>query len=138
MQYKIPVQIETADRIIFWLSLKQLAILLIWWGIAYKTWTSLTQNFWLEVSLVPTFIIVSITLLIVFFKRAWMTFFPFLLSAIRFNINLKERMFVKWVDSFQPLDIWYVRASWVKQEKDIDFDSKIDKITKLEDQLKKI
>lgn len=47
-------------------------------------------------------------------------------------------MFVKWVDSFQPLDIGFVTNENWKQEKDIDFDSKIDKITKLEDKLKKI
>ena len=138
MQYKIPVQIETADRIIFWLSLKQLAILLVWGWIAYQVWQSLTQKFWLEVSLIPTWFIVVLTLLIVFFKRAQMTFLPFILSAIRYNVNLKERMFVKGIDSFQPIDIGFVASSTWKKEKDIDFDSKIDKITKLEDQLKKI
>lgn len=138
MQYKIPVQIETADRIIFWLSLKQLWILLVGWWIAYKVWVSLTQKFWIEVSLLPTGFIVVITLLIVFFKRAQMTFLPFILSAIRFNVNLKERMFVKGIDSFQPIDIGFVASNTSKREKDIDFDSKIDKITKLEDQLKKI
>lgn len=67
-----------------------------------------------------------------------MTFLPFILSAIRYSINLKERMFVKGVDSYQPIDIWFVKSNTSKQEKDIDFDSKIDKITKLEDKLKKI
>ncbi len=67
-----------------------------------------------------------------------MTFLPFILSAIRFNVNLKERMFVKGIDSFQPIDIGFVASNTSKREKDIDFDSKIDKITKLEDQLKKI
>jgi len=138
MQYKIPVQIEMADRIIFWLSLKQLAILLIGWGIAYQVWTSLTQKFGLEISLIPTGIIVVFTLLVVFLNRAQMTFLPFVLSAVRYSINLKERVFVKWVDSFQPIDVGFVVDSTVKKEKDIDFDSKIDKITKLEDKLKKI
>ena len=67
-----------------------------------------------------------------------MTFFPYLLSMIRFHINLKERQFVKGVDGFQPIDIGYVTSQSVKAEKNIDFDSKIDKITKLESKLKKI
>jgi len=67
-----------------------------------------------------------------------MTFLPFILSTIRYNVNLKERMFVKGIDSFQPIDIGFVTNNTWKREKDIDFDSKIDKITKLEDQLKKI
>lgn len=138
MQYKIPVQIELADRIIFGLSLKQLAILLIWWGITYSVFTSLAEKFGLEIAIAPTLILASLTLLIVFFKRAEMTFFPFILSAIRFNINLKQRQFVKGVDSFQPMDIGFVTNENSKKQKDVDFESKIDKITKLENKLKKI
>lgn len=138
MQYKIPVQIEMADRIILWLSLKQLAILLIGLGITYQVATVLAQKFGTQVAFFPTVILWGLTLLIVWFKRAEMTFFPFLLSVIRFNVNLKERQFVQWVDSFQPIDIGYVANNQGKEEKDIDFDSKIDKITKLEDKLKKI
>jgi len=138
MQYKIPVQIETADRIIFWLSLKQLGILLVWWWIAYKVFTSLTQKFWFQVAIIPSIFIASLTVLIALFNYRGMTFFHYILSAIRFNVNLKERIFVKGIDSFQPIDIGFVTNNTWKREKDIDFDSKIDKITKLEDQLKKI
>ena len=138
MQYKIPVQIEMADRIILWLSLKQLAILLIGLWITYQVWSSLAQRFGAEIAFVPTAILWWITILIVWFKRAEMTFFPYLLSLVRFNINLKERQFVKGTDSFQPIDIGFVTSEGWKAEKDIDFDSKIDKITKLEDKLKKI
>jgi hypothetical protein len=31
MQYKIPVQIENEDPIVLWLSIRQLAIIFIWW-----------------------------------------------------------------------------------------------------------
>ena len=95
MQYKIPVQIEMADRIVFGLSLKQLAILLIGSGITYQVFTSLSQKFGIEFAIVPSVVIGAITLLIVFFKRGGMTFFPYILSLIRYNINLKERQFVK-------------------------------------------
>lgn len=138
MQYKIPVQIEMADRIIFGLSLKQLAILLIGSGTTYQIFTSLSQKFGIEFAIVPSVVIGGVTLLIVFFKRGGMTFFPYILSLIRFNINLKERQFVKWIDSFQPIEIGYLRSTTRKQEKDIDFESKIDKIKKLENQLDKI
>ena len=138
MQYKIPVQIEVADRIIFWLSLKQLAILLVGSGTTYQIFTSLTQKFGVEFAIVPSVVIGGVTLLIVFFKRGWMTFFAYLLSLIRFNINLKERQFVKWIDSFQPIEIGYLRSVTRKQEKDIDFESKIDKIKKLDNELDKI
>ena len=67
-----------------------------------------------------------------------MTFFPFILSLIRFNINLKERQFVKGIDSFQPIEIGYLKSQSAKAEKDIDFESKIDKIKKLEKELDKI
>ena len=45
---------------------------------------------------------------------------------------------MKWTDSFQPIDIWYLTSSQSKKEEKIDFSSKIDKINELEDKLNKI
>jgi len=138
MQYKIPVQIENEDPIVLWLSLRQLAIIMIWWSISYSLFTSLAKNFWTEIALIPSIIIMWITLLIALFRYSEMTFIPFVLSFIRFKSNIEERKWVKWVDSFQPIDIWYLTSSQSKKEEKIDFTSKIDKINELEDKLNKI
>jgi hypothetical protein len=138
MQYKIPVQIENEDPIVLWLSLRQLAIIMIWWSISYSLFTSLAKNLWNEIALIPSLIIMWITLLIALFKYSEMTFIPFVLSFIRFKSNIEERRWIKWVDSFQPIDVWYLTSSQSKKEEKIDFTSKIDKINELEDKLNKI
>jgi hypothetical protein len=43
MQYKIPVQIENEDPILLGLSLRQLAIIMVFFGIAYSIYTSLAE-----------------------------------------------------------------------------------------------
>jgi len=138
MQYKIPVQIENEDPIVLWLSLRQLAIIMIWWSIAYSLFTSLAPTMWVEIALIPSIIIAAFTLLVALFKFSEMTFIPYVLSFIRFKSNIEERKWIKWVDSYQPIDIWYLTSSQSKKEEKIDFSSKIDKINELEDKLNKI
>jgi len=138
MQYKIPVQIENEDPIIFWLSLKQLVIIMVWWAIAYWVFNSLEPNIWWEIALIPTIIILWITLFIALFKQYEMTFLPFILALLRFNINFKERSFVKGVDSFSPLDIWVILNTEKKDDDKIDVQDKFEKIKLIEDKLSKI
>lgn len=138
MQYKIPVQIENEDPIIFWLSLKQLIIIMIWWAIGYWVFNSLEPNVWWEIALIPTIIIIWITLFIALFKQYEMTFLPFILALLRFNINFKERSFVKTIDSFSPLDIWIIVNNEKKDHQKIDLQDKSEKIKFLKDNLNKI
>lgn len=138
MQYKIPVQIENEDPIVLWLSLRQLAIIMIWWWIWYSLFTSLAPNVWVEIAAIPWIMIAGTAVMIAVFKYSEMTFIPFILSFIRFQTNLSERKWDKWVDSFQPIDIWYITSSLEKKDEKIDFNSKIDKIKELEEKLNKI
>ena len=138
MQYKIPVQIENEDPIVLWLSLRQLSIIMIWWWLAYSLFTSMAPNVWWEVALIPSAAIFLLAILIAIFKYSEMTFVPFILSFVRFKVNNEERKWMKWVDSFQPIDIWYLTSSESKKEEKIDFSNKIDKINELEDKLNKI
>lgn len=137
MQYKIPVQIENEDPILLWLSLRQLAIIMIWWWIAYQVFKSLEANLWTEIALVPSLIIATIAFLVAVFKSYEMTFVPFILSFLRLNINSKERKWIAWVDSFDCLKIWYIKLDEKKEEK-VDFSDKLDKINSLEEKLSKI
>ncbi len=137
MQYKIPVQIENEDPIVFWLSLKQLIILVIWWWIAWSIYKSLAKIVWFEVAVLPAWIIAIITLLIVFLKVSEMTFLPYVLNLIRQSVNWWEKKWVKMVDSFEPIDIWYVTKISSKKEKKIEINKKTN-LWDLKDKLKNI
>lgn len=138
MQYKIPVQIENEDPIVLGLSLKQLVILMVWWWIWYWLFTSLQWSVGTEIALIPSIAIVLIALLIAIFRFAEMTFIPFILSFIRLKSNMEERKWLKWIDSFQPIDIWFLTNIENKKEKDIDFKDKIEKIKDIDEKLNKI
>jgi len=138
MQYKIPVQIENEDPIVFWLSLRQLIIIMVWWGFWYSLFTSLVPSVGIEMAAIPWIAIFVFAIIVAVFKYSWMTFIPFILAFIRLKVNFQERKWIKWVDSFQPLDIWFLTNSDWKKEEQIDFADKIDKIKELDEQLNKI
>ncbi len=108
MQYKIPVQIENEDKIIAMFSLRQLIIIMIWWWIAYTVFKSLERNFWGEIALVPWLIILWIAIVIALWNYSEMTFLPYFLNLLRLNINSKERIWSKWIDSYSNIEIWYI------------------------------
>lgn len=138
VQYKIPVQIENEDPIILWLSLKQLGIIMIWWAIAYSIFKWLAPSAWPEVAAIPSVLVAIIAIIIAIFKHSEMTFIPYILNLIRLSINSEPKIWKKWVDSFQPIDIWYVTKSSEKKEKEVDTTMKIDKINELSEKLKNI
>ncbi len=138
MQYKIPVQIENADKIVFGLSIKQLTIIIIWWWIWYSYFKGMQENVWTEIAAIPAVIIIVFSIVVAIFKNHEMNFINFVLSLIRLNVNTRQRYWINWVDSFQPIDIGYIKSKDIKVEENIDFKSKMDKIKEIDDKLKKI
>ena len=138
MQYKIPVQIENEDPIFLGLSLKQLIILMIWWAIAYMVYTWLAPWIGAEIAAIPAIFIFLIFLMVVLFKHSEMTFIPFILNLIRLNLNSDPKIWSKWVDSFEPMDIWYVSQETQKKKKEVDTKRKVEQIEELKDKLNKI
>lgn len=139
MQYKIPVQIENEDPIVMGLSLRQLTIIMISFWIAYWVFNSLQESLWVEIAAVPALAIWWLWVLIATFKQYEMTFVPFVLSLLRFNINFRERYWKSWIDSFNALDIWVIVSNTWKDEKNkIDLRDKMEQINTLEDKLSKI
>lgn len=138
MQYKIPVQIENEDPILLWLSWRQLTIIMVGFWIWYSIFQSLAWVVSTEIAAFPAIIIWLLALIIAIFKYSEMTFVPFILSFIRYKVNLDTRKWTKWVDSFSALDIWFVTAFDEKSVKKIDTQNKIDKIKDLDENLNKI
>ncbi|MDD3145518.1 MAG: PrgI family protein [Candidatus Gracilibacteria bacterium] len=137
MQYKIPVQIENEDPILLGLSLRQLSIIMIGFGIGYSAFKSLI-SIGTEVAAIPAIIIATTSVIIAVFKYSEMTFTHFVLSFIRYKVNLDTRKWVKSVDSYSLMDIGFVTNIENKVDNKVDFNDKINKIKDIEDKLNKI
>lgn len=138
MQYKIPVQIENEDPILLWMSLRQLTIVMAWMWIGYVFFKSLESRVGAEIALIPSVFFVVVAFVIALFKQYEMTFVPFILAALRKNINPSERRWERGIDSFQPIDIWYLASETQKVQEKIDFTSKMDKMQEMQEKLKKL
>ena len=108
MQYKIPIQIENEDTIVLGLSLRQLAIMMVWaglWYTVFKTFeTRVSPQFWLIAA--SPFVIIGIIIALI--KVAEMTFLPTVLNFFRMTLNSKTRFWSQWTDSFSDIDVGYV------------------------------
>jgi hypothetical protein len=138
MQYKIPVQIENEDPIMLWLSLRQLMIIMVWFWIAYGIFKKMEVSLWWQIALIPTIFVVILTLVVALFKNSEMTFVPFVLSFIRYKLNLNQRTWKSWVDSYEPMDIWFVPEMENEKKENIDFKTKMDKIKEIHEKIEKI
>jgi hypothetical protein len=120
------------------MSLKQLIILMIGWAIAYMIFKGLAPIVEWKIAAIPSIFVFLITLMVVLFKHSEMTFIPFMLNLIRTNLNNDPKIWVKWVDSFEPIEIWYVTQIVEKKKANVDTSEKIEQIEALKDKLNKI
>lgn len=137
MQYKIPVQIENEDPIIFGLSLRQITIIMIWWGLWYSITKSLSESVEPIIAWIPAVIILTLSVFIAVFKYYEMSFLKFVFAFIRYKVNISERKWIQSIDSFWALDIGYITTQ-NKMNKKVDFSDKLSKIKKIDEQLEKI
>ncbi len=127
MQYKIPIQIENEDTIIFDLSLRQMGIIIVWVILAF----GIFNKFQGAIPNTPLFIVCVVVIGIFFvvakFRTHEMTFLPFILNLARYKINGngnngQGRVWIRGVDSYSPLELGYVQSedgtkNTVKREK---------------------
>ena len=138
MQYKIPIQIENEDPIVFWLSLRQLMIIIWWLAIWYAFYNSITPVFWNWIGVIFLVLFWVLWFWIAVVKVSEMTFMVLVVNMIRFWVNYKERHWIKWIDSFSALEIGYITTNQKNSQQKVDFSNKMDKIKNIEEQLKKI
>ncbi len=108
MQYKIPIQIENEDTIVAGLSLRQLAIMMLWGGMAYGIFQKLSLGVGSTFAIIVAAPIGLIGVIIALIKIAEMTFLPIVLSTIRLSLNAKSRIWSVGTDSYSDLDVGYV------------------------------
>lgn len=138
MQYKIPVQIENEDPIFLGLSLRQLAIMMVGFWIAYNIFQTFAPRAGWEIALLITSPIVAITIAVAVFKAYEMTFIPFVLAALRLFIYHDGRYWQNWIDSFQSIDIGFITNEQEKKQENIDMQEKANSLQDLQEKLKKI
>ncbi|MDD2694160.1 MAG: PrgI family protein [Candidatus Gracilibacteria bacterium] len=108
MQYKIPIQIENEDTIVAGLSLRQLAIMMLWGGVAYGVFQKLVPNMGQTGALIIAVPIAIAGIIIALVKVSEMTFLPVVLSIMRLSLNSKSRMWSVGTDSYGDLEVGYV------------------------------
>ena len=54
------------------------------------------------------------------------------------NVNLRERFWIMWTDSFDPLTLWFITNSEDKKDEQVDFSEKLEKIKNIDQSLDKI
>jgi PrgI family protein len=115
MQYKIPIQIENEDTIIFDLSLRQMGIIIVGVVLAFGIFNKFQGTVPNTPLFIACVIIVGIFLVVAKFRTHEMTFLPFMLNLARYKINGngnngQGRMWIRGIDSYSPLEIGYVQS----------------------------
>ncbi len=114
MQYKIPIQIENEDVIVAGLSLRQLIIIMIWWGIGYAIFKSTEAKIWPVAGFLFAAPFVLIGIVVALMKVAEMTFLPTALNFFRLSLNGKDRIWSQGTDSFSEVEIGYLTHTMQK------------------------
>jgi hypothetical protein len=94
MQYKIPQNVQIEDKIVWFLTLKQLIIVGVGGGISYALYITLAKLYVWQVWFPATAIPAGLTLLIAFLKVNGIPFGKWVLLTVEFFKNPRKRTFV--------------------------------------------
>ena len=117
MRYKIPVQIENEDTIVFGLSLRQLIIIAVGGGFGYSLFKTLSSSVDPTIAHVFASPIFITTLDVALFRKSEMTFLPFVLNYLRLKLSPVSRMWQSSTESFSAIEIGYVNETNITERK---------------------
>lgn len=117
MRYKIPVQIENEDTIVFGLSLRQLIIIAVGGGVGYSLFKTLSNSVDPTIALVFASPIFITTLVVALFRKSEMTFLPFVLNYLRLKLSPVSRMWQSSTESFSAIEVGYVNETNITERK---------------------
>ena len=140
MQYKIPIQIENEDPIVLGLSLRQLTIIMVWWGLGYVVFKWLEPQIWAQWAVIFAIPFVAVWLIIALVRVAEMTFLPFVLNFFRMKLNAKERKWSMGCDWYSDMEVWYVSITTQKAsaEANKSLELKLSEDTNIQDKMWKL
>lgn len=93
MQYKIPQNVQLADKIVGPLTLKQLIIMAVGGGLTYAVYTILASRYFIEVWIGPTAILGLSTLAFTFLKIQGIPFGKWLILLVEYFFLPRRRTF---------------------------------------------
>lgn len=95
MQYKVPQDVLRADKIVGFLTLRQLLICTLGGTFAYVIYTTLQRQYYLTVWLIPVLIIVLLTMAFAFVRFHDIAFERLVLLFIEYNFKPRKRFWQK-------------------------------------------
>ena len=95
MRFKVPQDVQRADRIVGPLTWKQLIILGVGGGICYAIYVTLAKKYFIEIWLPPIIVIGGATVAMTFLKIYGLSFERFLMSFIEYHFLPKKRVWQK-------------------------------------------
>ncbi len=95
MQFKVPQDVLRADKIVGFLTLRQLIICSIGGGITYSLYIILNRQYFVEIWLPPTVFLTIITVAFAFFKFHDIVFEKLILLFIEYKFKPRSRIWRK-------------------------------------------
>lgn len=110
MQFKIPQNIDIEEKILPFLTLKQLFILLGGGAIAYLIYIASVGRYDPSIYLIPVVLVSVVTVLIAFFKMENITFIKLVLLMMESVINPRTRVWFHYAEPLSLLDEYEVQV----------------------------
>lgn len=138
MQFKIPQNVEIEDKIIAFVSFKQLFIMLGGGGIAYLIYIIAVDKFPITAWAIPVVVILLLTVLTAFFKIDNISFAKAILLFLEMIINPQKRLwetsssFTTQLDILASLSDKEINKSTIIPAKQLDIND-LDRITSILD-----
>ena len=117
MQFKIPQNVQIADKIVGPLTFQQLIIVGIGGGLTYFVYVTLAQRYFFEIWLPPVLILSLFTLAFAFVKPLGVSFMHYILLLIEFWFKPRKRVWVKGAGDIRPSIFTDMNTRQTKTEK---------------------
>lgn len=139
MQFKVPQDVLRPDRIVAFLTLRQLIIVAIGGGISYSLYIILSKQYFLEIWLPPVLFVSVLTLAFAFFKFHDIPFEKLVLLFIEYKFKPRARTWQKMGGDYmvsvlgQPLMKPMNKVEKVEEISEQDRKKKLEEITRVVD-----
>ena len=114
MQFKIPQNVEVEDKILPFMTLKQLFILFGGGGVAYIIYIVSVGRYEPQIFMIPVSLVLIITVLIAYFRMENITFLKLVVLVLEQLINSQKRIWYHYADPLSPLTMLNIQLEAAK------------------------